>query len=420
VLWIGDQPLIAESSGNTTFYFYGLGAIGKKTTDWAYSLPDGANTPRQLSDPTGDITLSARYTPWGDTLETHGTGNFAFGYFGGILDAATGLLYVGNGQYYDPATGRFLTRDAKPDSSNPYVPWDPTGALLGPLGLLALVYGRKKKGSKAGMLLVLLLVGASVGMTLAACGPGEENGGGNPPTVPDEPPTVPPGTPAPGGPETDPGSTPSPSETPTPILEIPECPTAPTGTPVTPTPSPKRFEKVIFICGVGDGTACANGGAPLNPFRRWAERNGYGIGDFSIYDVDVCGGKLPCANKAQADVDANNSSRFLLIGHSAGADAVIVAGDRVADKARIAGIVLLDPTLTATLENDTPPDYTDLQSMADNLPKPKFLGDTPNDGIIVDINGAIREPYSFQHNQLALEDEVVTDMINDFGWSEMK
>lgn len=46
--------------------------------------------------------------------------------------------------------------------------------LRGPLGLLALVYGRKKKGSKAGMLLVLLLVGASVGMTLAACGGGQQ------------------------------------------------------------------------------------------------------------------------------------------------------------------------------------------------------------------------------------------------------
>jgi len=91
------------------------------------------------------------------------------------MDAATGLLYVGNGQYYDPVTGRFLTRDAKPNSTNPYVPWDPTGALLGPLGLLALVYGRKKKGSKAGMLLVLLLVGVSVGMTLAACGEGQQS-----------------------------------------------------------------------------------------------------------------------------------------------------------------------------------------------------------------------------------------------------
>ena len=44
----GDQPLTAESSGNTNFYLYGLGAIGEKTTAWSYSLPDGTNRPRQL------------------------------------------------------------------------------------------------------------------------------------------------------------------------------------------------------------------------------------------------------------------------------------------------------------------------------------------------------------------------------------
>jgi len=59
----GDQPLIADSNGNTTYYLYGMGAIGEKTAEWAYSLPDGANTQRQLSDPTGEVTLAARYTP---------------------------------------------------------------------------------------------------------------------------------------------------------------------------------------------------------------------------------------------------------------------------------------------------------------------------------------------------------------------
>ena len=168
----GDRPLTAETGGNTNFYLYGLGAIGEKTTAWNFSLPDGTNTPRQLSDSSGNITLSARYTPWGDTLDTYGTGNFTFGYFGGVMDAATGLLYVGNGQYYDPATGRFLTRDVNPNSANPYVPWNPIGAIIGPLGLVALVFGRRKKGSKVGTLLVLLVVTVSVGMTLAGCAGG--------------------------------------------------------------------------------------------------------------------------------------------------------------------------------------------------------------------------------------------------------
>jgi len=96
---------------------------------------------------------------------------------GGVMDAATGLLYVGNGQYgvypersrRDPSTGRFLTRDVRPNSPNPYVPWNPIGAIVGPLGVIALVFGRRKKGSKAGTFLVLALVAGSVGMTLAGC-----------------------------------------------------------------------------------------------------------------------------------------------------------------------------------------------------------------------------------------------------------
>lgn len=60
--------------------------------------------------------------------------------FGGVVDAATGLLYVGNGQYYDPETGRFLNRNAKPEQNNPYIPWggNPSSALIAPLALLVL------------------------------------------------------------------------------------------------------------------------------------------------------------------------------------------------------------------------------------------------------------------------------------------
>jgi RHS repeat-associated protein len=169
----GDSPLSANAGGNTTFYLYGLGEIGEKTDAWSYSLLDGTNTPRQLTDPTGEVTFSARYTPWGDTLETYGDGNFTFGYFGGLMDAATGLLYVGNGQYYDPSTGRFLTRDAKPNGSNPYVPFDPMGMLFAPLGLLAIFYSRRKKVSKWGMWIALLWFVGSVGITLSACQTGD-------------------------------------------------------------------------------------------------------------------------------------------------------------------------------------------------------------------------------------------------------
>ncbi len=106
----GGDVLTANANGQMTAYLYAGGdPLGELTASWAFYLRDGQNTPRQLSDIDGQVTLARTYTPWGEVLDQHGTGNFTFGYFGGLMDAATGLMYVGGGQYYDPATGRFLT-----------------------------------------------------------------------------------------------------------------------------------------------------------------------------------------------------------------------------------------------------------------------------------------------------------------------
>ena len=177
-----SQPLIASAADLETTYLYGLGPIAELTDSWSYSLPDGTNTPRQLTNANGEVTFAASYTPWGDTLAVSGTGNpstgsgqaFTFGYFGGVMDAATGLLYVGNGQYYDPATGRFLTRNARPDQSNPYVPWraDASALLIAPLVLLSLIYSRKRgKRTRWDSLLVMVVIMASISLSVTACNP---------------------------------------------------------------------------------------------------------------------------------------------------------------------------------------------------------------------------------------------------------
>ena len=176
------RVLTATAGELSTSYLYGMGPVAELTDSWAYSLPDGTNTQRQLTDSAGEVSQISSYTPWGDTLTSYGDGNFTYGYFGGIMDNATGLLYVGNGQYYDPATGRFLNRNARPDQSNPYVPWksDPSGAMISPLILLALVFANKKKRGKWDNLVILLVVGMALGMGLSACGqsgvPSEEDG----------------------------------------------------------------------------------------------------------------------------------------------------------------------------------------------------------------------------------------------------
>jgi len=246
----GNRPLTATTGNDTTSYLYGLGVIGEESNAWSYGLTDGTDTQRQLTDAVGEVTYSARYTPWGDTLETYGTGNFAFGYFGGLMDTATGLLYVGDGQYYDPSTGRFLTRNARPNSANPYLPFDPTGALFVPLALVSLVYGRKRRKSKWDILVIVALLSLSAGMGVAACNSSPPPGSNIVATGT--------ATPVPGGNivtgtldingATVTGTAYVPTSSPyAPIIATP-CPT-PTPT-STPTPSLTIREKLLFLYGV--------------------------------------------------------------------------------------------------------------------------------------------------------------------------
>ncbi len=104
----GQMPLALRAGDTTTTVLYGLGPVAEKTADRNYALSDGLNIPRQLTDMDGKTTLAVRYDPWGKPIESEGLGNFDAGYIGTWMDATTGLIYPDNGQYYDPATGRFL------------------------------------------------------------------------------------------------------------------------------------------------------------------------------------------------------------------------------------------------------------------------------------------------------------------------
>jgi RHS repeat-associated protein len=210
------RPLAASAAGQTTFYVYGRGPLAELTDEWTYYLADGNHTVRQLSDADGAITLARSYTPWGELLMQRGGGDPPWGYFGGLLDAATGLIYVGSGQYYDPRTGRFLSPIGS--GRNPYVPTspcDPLGALLGMVALAALLVPRRRRRRKRDEWLLGLMLVLAVGMSigLAACEPTP------PPDTPPQPPTTPP------------SPTPPPSATPTctPTSTSTSTPTPPSG-----------------------------------------------------------------------------------------------------------------------------------------------------------------------------------------------
>ena len=146
------------------------------------------------------------------------------------MDEATGLMYIGNGQYYDPATGRFLTRDANPTSPNPYVPGNPLGLLIGPLALLGLFYARRRTRNKWDTLFIFLVLGGAVAMSLSACGGGTPTAPAPISTAtPDNTATpVPPNNQIPGGSGTDTGD------------GVP-TPTSPANVPSTTPPCPPEF-----------------------------------------------------------------------------------------------------------------------------------------------------------------------------------
>jgi len=175
-------PLTNRMGNKVITVLFGLGPIAEKNTDWNYLLTDGVNLPCQLTDMNGEITLSVRHSPWEKMMDVNGFENIGMSYISALADFATGLIYVGNGQYFDPETGRFLTRGVNPNSPNPYVPWDPMMTILGPLGLVSANYARKRIKRVAavgflalfleacGRILLIVAVIILVAITLNACG----------------------------------------------------------------------------------------------------------------------------------------------------------------------------------------------------------------------------------------------------------
>ncbi len=121
---------------------YGLGPIytvrGDGSTDTL--ARDGMKSVRVETSNTGATTASFRYRAYGQIAQSFGASSpTSFGYAGQLLDPS-GLLFM-RARWYDPVTGRFLSRDpatpsfADPDTlnaygyaaSNPGLVLDPTG-----------------------------------------------------------------------------------------------------------------------------------------------------------------------------------------------------------------------------------------------------------------------------------------------------
>jgi len=105
-------------------YTYGLQRISENqiiNNTWTPSFYgyDGGGTVRQLTNPAGVITDKYDYDAFGNLLSSTGTTPNNYLYRGEQYDLDLGLYYL-RARYYNPTTGRFMSRD--PESGKL---WDP-------------------------------------------------------------------------------------------------------------------------------------------------------------------------------------------------------------------------------------------------------------------------------------------------------
>ena len=106
------EVIAAASGAGSTYYVQIQGQLLAQVEEgaWEYVLPDALGSLRQLADERGRVTLAQSFDPFGALLERAGSGRSDFGYTGEPYDQTTQLTFL-RARYYDPAMGRFLSRD---------------------------------------------------------------------------------------------------------------------------------------------------------------------------------------------------------------------------------------------------------------------------------------------------------------------
>jgi RHS repeat-associated protein len=113
----GYAQVVEEVTAGTVTrqYTYGLQRISQTqqiANAWtpAFYGYDGAGTVRLLTDSTGTVTDTYDYDAWGNTVDTTGSTPNVYLYRGEQYDPDLGLYYL-RARYFNPLSGRFLTRD---------------------------------------------------------------------------------------------------------------------------------------------------------------------------------------------------------------------------------------------------------------------------------------------------------------------
>jgi RHS repeat-associated protein len=111
-------------SDTEAVYLYGLDIIAQQQAERLYYAHDGLGSVRQLLDSTGELEANYAYDPFGVPVVAGDASN-PYRFTGEAWDEEVELLYL-RARYYQPETGRFITKDPwpgdvwRPATLNPY------------------------------------------------------------------------------------------------------------------------------------------------------------------------------------------------------------------------------------------------------------------------------------------------------------
>jgi len=94
----------------TLRYVYGLGRVSQVGSITHYYLADGLGSTTALTTATGGASNTYAYDVFGAVRASTGSQANEFKFTGEQVDASTEMEYL-RARYYDPATGRFLSKD---------------------------------------------------------------------------------------------------------------------------------------------------------------------------------------------------------------------------------------------------------------------------------------------------------------------
>ncbi len=115
-------PVVLNENGpdGAIDYGYGLGVLESLSSgfNYFYNL-DGLGSVADLTNSKGTLVEAYSYDAWGDALTTAGSVGTKnkFGFTGQALDPGTGLYFL-RARYYEPSSGRLLTKDPFPGSNS--------------------------------------------------------------------------------------------------------------------------------------------------------------------------------------------------------------------------------------------------------------------------------------------------------------